>query len=169
MANRTYLYNIDFNRLKRLKTPKDSVLSVSEYAYEIPLAYKILLSVDTLNNKSILWDYKTPISISEDANKGKQSLLKFLDKLKTLNLYEEDYLKSEIEKTILFFTQNEFKLKYFFFEGGELYEMGDEPFEKQNLKIFNEIKEIEKTINIYIEKVKSINTEIQHLETQKIK
>ena len=167
MANRSYLYNIDFNRLERLKTPEDSVLSVSEYAYEIPLSYKILLSIDTLNNKSILWDYEHPISISGNAEKGKNSLFKFLDKLLTLNLYENEYLKSEIEKTKHFFTKNKFDLEYFFFEGGELYEMGDEPFEKQNLEIFNEITQIEKTIESFITKINSMNKEIKDLQTRK--
>ena len=81
MANRSYLYNLDFNRLDRPKTPEDSVLSVSEYAYEIPLSYKILLSNNTLNTKSILWGYEHPITISGNANKGKDSLFQFLDRL----------------------------------------------------------------------------------------
>ena len=167
MANRSYLYNVDFNRLDRLKTPDDSVLSVSEYAYEIPLSYKILLSVNTLNNKSILWDYEHPISISGDAKKGLDSLLKFLDKIQSLNLFEDVYIKSEIEKTKLFFSKNEFELKYFFLEGGELYEMSDEPFEKQNLEIFTEVNQIEETIENFIKKVESINDEIIKLESQK--
>ncbi|AWH74789.1 hypothetical protein DCS32_11660 [Dokdonia sp. Dokd-P16] len=166
MANRSYLYNIDFNRLERLKTPQDAVLSVSEYAYGIPLAYKILLSNDTLNSKTILWDYEHPITISGNAKKGKDSLFKFLDKLRTLNLFEEEYLESEIEKTKLFFNENTFDLQYFFLEAGELYEMGDEPFEIQNLEIFNEVTQIEKTIEAFIKDVASIDNEIKKLIAQ---
>ncbi|WP_405395597.1 hypothetical protein [Maribacter sp. Asnod2-G09] len=167
MANRSYLYNLDFNRLDRAKTPEDSVLSVSEYAYEIPLSFKILLSNDTLNSKSVLWDYEHPITISGDANKGKNSLFKFLDRLQTLHLFEPKYLKSEIEKTKQFFNDNKFDLKYFFLEGGELYEMGNEPFEEQNLEVFNEITQIEKTIENFIKHVESVNKEIAHLVSQR--
>ncbi|WP_299325326.1 hypothetical protein [uncultured Maribacter sp.] len=167
MANRSYLYNLDFNRLDRPKTPEDSVLSVSEYAYEIPLSYKILLSNNTLNSKSVLWDYEHPITISGDANKGKDNLFKFLDRLQTLNLFEPEYLKSEIEKTKQFFNDNKFDLKYFFLECGELYEMVNEPFEKQNLEVFNEVNQIENTIENFIKDVASLNKEILSLEAQK--
>ncbi|MGJ8714783.1 MAG: DUF7822 domain-containing protein [Maribacter stanieri] len=167
MANRSYFYNLDFNRLDRPKTPEDSVLSVSEYAYEIPLSYKILLSNNTLNSKSVLWDYEHPITISGDANRGKDSLFKFLDRLQTLNLFEPEYLSSEIENTKQFFADNKFNLKYFFLEGGELYEMGNEPFEKQNLEVFNEVTQIENTIENFIKDVASLNKEILTLEAQK--
>ncbi|WP_424002123.1 hypothetical protein [Maribacter sp. IgM3_T14_3] len=167
MANRSYLYNLDFNRLDRPKTPEDSVLSVSEYAYEIPLSYKVLLSNDTLNSKSILWGYEHPITISGNANKGKDSLFQFLDRLQTLNLFEPEYLNSEIEKTKQFFSDNKFELNYFFLEGGELYEMGNEPFEEQNLEVFNEVTQIETTIENFIKKVTSINKEIENLASQR--
>ena len=64
MANRSYLYNIDFNTIERPKTKEDSILSVSEYAYEIPLVFKILVSINPVSTKSILWDYEHPIAIS---------------------------------------------------------------------------------------------------------
>ena len=64
MANRSYLYNIDFNTFERPKTDEDIILSVSEYAYEIPLVYKILVSINPVSTKSILWDYEHPIAIS---------------------------------------------------------------------------------------------------------
>lgn len=143
------------------------MLSVSEYAYEIPLSYKILLSNNTLNSKSVLWDYEHPITISGDANRGKDSLFKFLDRLQTLNLFEPEYLSSEIENTKQFFADNKFNLKYFFLEGGELYEMGNEPFEKQNLEVFNEVTQIENTIENFIKDVASLNKEILSLEVKK--
>ena len=54
MANRSYLYNIDFNTFERPKTDEDIILSVSEYAYEIPLVYKVLVSINLTSTKSIL-------------------------------------------------------------------------------------------------------------------
>ena len=167
MANRSYLYNLDFNRLERAKTKEDEVLGVSEYAYEIPLSYKILLSVNPKNTYSILWDYKHPIAISGDANAGKSRLLKFVDELKSKEIFDSKYIQDKIDTTKRFFNENEFSLKYFFLEGGELYQMDDTPFENQNLDIYEQIKNIDETIEIFYSKVTELNQEIDKLKIKK--
>ena len=167
MANRSYLYNLDFNRIERAKTKEDEVLGVSEYAYEIPLSYKILLSVNPENTYSILWDYEHQIAISGDANAGKTRLLKFVDELKSKEIFDSKYIQDKIDTTKRFFNENEFSLKYFFLEGGELYQMDDTPFENQNLDIYEQIKNIDETIEIFYSKVTELNQEIDKLKIKK--
>ena len=166
MANRSYLYNIDFNTFERPKTDEDIILSVSEYAYEIPLVYKILVSIIPASTKSILWDYEHPIAISGDAANGRWRLFRFLDRLKGMDLYDMSFLTEEIEKTKQFFTDSKFKSNYFQLECGELYEMSDKPLEKQNQNLLKEMVEIDKTIDAFVKKVKAINFEIDALQFQ---
>lgn len=167
MANRSYLYNLDFNRSERAKTKEDKVLGVSEYAYEIPLSYKILLSVNPKNTNSILWDYEHPIAVTGDANAGKRKLLKFLDELVSKEIFDSKDIQDQINTTKQFFNENNYNLKYFFLEGGELYQMDDTPFENQNLDIYEQIKNIDKTIEIFFDKITELNQEIEQLEIKR--
>jgi hypothetical protein len=166
MANRSYLYNIAFNRVNGQKTPEDQVLSVSEYSYRIPLAFKILLSDNTQISPSILWDYECPIAIIGDTVLGKAHLFDFLNDLLQKNLFDAEYLQKEVIKTKHFFKQNSLDLKYFFLEAGELYEMEDTPFEKQNFRTFEEIKNIHLTIMSFYSTVEKLNSEIEELKAR---
>ena len=167
MANRCYLYNIDFNPSDRKKTSEDSILSVSESSYEIPISYKILLSGNPISSDSAIWDYDYPIAILGEFKKGKEALLEFLDKLNATNLFEKDYIQTQRAKTKEFLEGNSFNLRYFIMEAAELYEMGNEPMEEQNRVILNEAHNIEDTIDQFILKIKQLNTEINQLQFKK--
>jgi len=158
---------MDFNRLERKKTNEDLIKGVAEYAYGIPISFKILLAYYPQNTYSILWDYEHPISISGESYNGKKRLLKFLQELPNKNLYEPEYLEIEINKSHEFFIKNQFELKYFFLESGELYEMSDTPFEEQNMSVYNEVILIENTIKIFYQSVEHINLEIERLINKK--
>ena len=164
MANRSYLYNIDFNRLERAKTKEDRVIGVCEYAYDIPLAFKILLSDNPINTYSMIWEYEHPIAIAGNADGGKQKLFDFLEQLKKKKLFDPKKLDEQVSKTKDYFDKHIFSQQYFFMESGEIYEMGDKPLEEQNLELYHEIQYIDKTIESFYAQVIAIDDEIEKLE-----
>lgn len=57
MANKNYLFGIDFDRTKGEGKDGEKNFGLSEYPYSIPLPYKIMVSQDAKVSRSINWDY----------------------------------------------------------------------------------------------------------------
>lgn len=165
MANRSYLYSIDFDRTKGERKAGEKILGLSEYSYSIPLSYKILVSQDSKISKSINWDYEHPIAIQGNFIKGKQKLLDFLMKLQSENLFNTLELETQINETRTFL--NSHQLENIILECGEIYEMGDGELEDQNKELFDEdIVKIESQITEYLNDFKSMNETVQNLKNE---
>ena len=165
MANRSYLYSIDFDRAKGERKAGEKILGLSEYSYSIPLSYKILVSQDSKISKSINWDYEHPIAIQGNYIKGKQRLLDFLMKLQSENLFETLELEKQINETRTFL--NSHQLENIILECGEIYEMGDGELEDQNKELFDEdIVKIESQITEYLNDFRSMNETVQNLKNE---
>ncbi len=82
MANRAYLYTAN----QELTLLKD----VSEWNYEIPLMYKIVLGVNPEILNSKIWDYQYPIAIQGDFQEGLDKWYLFLKYLKNQKLIRKD-------------------------------------------------------------------------------
>ena len=165
MANRSYLYSIDFDRTKGERKTGEKIFGLSEYPYSIPLSYKILVSQDPKISKSINWDYEHPIAIQGDFGKGKNRLLDFLKELQGENLFDKQELEKQINETKTFL--NNHQLKNIILECGEIYEMGDGELEDQNKELFNEdIAKIESHINEYLNDFRSMNGNVQSLKNE---
>ena len=136
MANRSYLYSLDFDRTKGKREKGEKILGLSEYPYSIPLSYKILVSQDSKNSHSINWDYEHPIAIQGNFEKGRQKLIDFLSKLSNENIFDKGELERQVSETKKFL--DEHKLENIILECGEIYEMGNEKLEEQNRKLFEE-------------------------------
>lgn len=153
MANRSYLYALDFNPNDREKQSEDKISSVGEYNYGVPLAYKILLSQDSDVVPSLLFDYPDRISVIGDFSLGREKLYQFLDQLKTKDLFEKDYLDSHTKKTKEFLNGLAHH-KYFFLENAENFFMSEQPAREQNLELYKQISNIDETIERFYESVK---------------
>lgn len=165
MANRSYLYSIDFDRTKGERKEGEKIFGLSEYSYSIPLSYKILVSQDSKISKSINWDYEHPIAIQGDFEKGKQRLFDFLMKLQSETLFDKTELEKQINETKEFL--NNHQLQNIILECGEIYEMGDGELEDQNKELFDEdIMNIESQINEYLNDFRSMNKSIQTLKNE---
>ncbi|MCU0437278.1 MAG: hypothetical protein MUC49_05140 [Raineya sp.] len=148
MANRSYLYttNKDFTKIR----------DVSEWKYEVPLFYKVLLGCDTQICESLIWNYKHPIAIKGDFKKGLQKLYDFLSYLKTQGVLNEKSLEQFIKETQDFFEENkDRKLDYFFLEAGEVYSM------------MSDIGPIEDHIRILHQYIISISEDIDNILSEK--
>lgn len=165
MANRSYLYSIDFDRTQGDRKEGEKILGLSEYPYSIPLSYKILVSQNSKISNSINWDYEHPIAIQGNFEKGKQKLLDFLMKLQSENLFNKTELEKQINETKDFL--NSHQLQNIILECGEIYEMGDGELEDQNKELFDEdIVNIESQIKEYLNDFRSMNETIQTLKNE---
>ena len=165
MANRSYLYSIDFDRTKGERKTGEKIFGLSEYNYSIPLSYKILVSQDSKISKSINWDYEHPIAVQGNFEKGKNRLLDFLNELQGENLFDNQELQKQITETQIFL--NNHQLKYIILECGEIYEMGDGELEDQNKVLFDkDIAKIENHIKEYLSEFRSMNETVQSLKNE---
>ncbi len=136
MANRSYLYALNFDRTKGEKGEEGKIFGLSEYAYSIPLSYRILVSQDSKVSHSVVWEYEHPIAIQGNFEKGKQRLFDFLAQLQNEQLFDSAELEKNIAETQNFL--NGRQGEYVILECGELYEMGEGELEDQNQQLFTE-------------------------------
>ncbi|MHC6202089.1 DUF7822 domain-containing protein [Breznakiellaceae bacterium SP9] len=170
MANRSYIYSIDFDRTIEERDENKNVCGLSEYAYMIPLSYKIMVSQNAKMSKSILWDTDELIAIIADFQLGRQKLFDFLNSLLKIDLFEKNNLEEQIQRTKGFLYDKKHENKFIILECGELFEMenDEEGLEKYNKKLFEEIMDIEKTIEKTIFELYEMKNKIneKNIETQ---
>ena len=151
MANRSYIFSIDFDRTKEERNDTKKVCGLSEYPYRIPLSYKILVSQDAKISDSIIWDYEHPIAIIADFYKGRQKLFDFLNDLLKKEIFEPIELEGQIKEAKKFLFDNAHENKYIILECGEIFEMETEKIPEENKKLFEtEIINIDETIEKHI-------------------
>lgn len=165
MANRSYLYSINFDKTIENRQENDKIIGLSEYSYNIPISYKILVSQDTKLSHSIIWDYENPIAIQGNFQKGKQKLFLFLEKLKNENIFDSEELEKYITDTKTFIENNE--LENVILECGEIYEMNDEDLEIQNQQLFDEIYNINNTIDNLLNELKSAKLSLEKMYVER--
>lgn len=132
MANRAYLYSTD----KHPSEEKKKIIGISEWSYEIPIVFKVLLSGDTEQTRSMIWcECEDNISIVGDMDKGIKKLKDFLSKVEC-----DSNLK---EEAISFLEATENNQKYLVLECGEIHDMLDCNLGEANAKVFNDILNID--------------------------
>ncbi len=140
MANRAYLYAKKGNEM----------VAISEYNYDIPIAYKILVSCNTKRVRSTI--FKTPfkIALRGDFDSGVDRLYAFLEEVKQKGLIPEVELEQRIAETKAFLEKHH-GCRYFWLEGAEVYEYNG-PALFGNLKMRRKISRIKDEIeNFYQE------------------
>lgn len=112
MANRAYLYA---QKRKKLE-------AISEYNYDIPIAYKILVSCKTRRVRSKIFRSPFKIALRGEFDRGVERLYVFLEELKQKGLCSETELDENIEETKKFLEKHR-GCKFFWLEGAEVYEL----------------------------------------------
>lgn len=95
MANRTYLYVMNENETR--------IGDASEYPYDLPLFYKILISQETELVESYLFETKELIAYKGSFSKGMETYYAFLKYLFSLPNIDNKQIISYIEETENFF------------------------------------------------------------------
>ena len=142
MANRSYLYS--FNRDEKGNYSK--FFDISEQNYEIPIIYKILVSVNTEVIPSKL--FENELALKGDAKEGRKVLNTFFKKLHKVKIFDDDEL-TDLEKMFQKHL-DKYTLDYFLFEPVEVFTMDDENTDKQVKLLASEASDIKKVINQFI-------------------
>jgi hypothetical protein len=159
MANRCYLYATSFDRSKKKKAEGDKICGLSEYSYDIPLAFKVLVSQGARASKSIIWKYGKPIAIVGDFRAGKERLFQLLAELKAMEVLPAKEFDALIAETAAFLNDPARDLPYVILEGGEIFEMGDDELEVQNQALLEEeVVPIEAHIAACMEELRLLKT-----------
>jgi hypothetical protein len=137
MANRSYLYSSNLVPSPEANEGEGRMNGISEWNYDIPIAFKILLSANPRKCRSSIWEVPEEIAIAGDYDPGVDRLFRFLDRIA---LPEIKSLKDEARQ---FLTADANKNRYFVLECGEIFEMDDEPLVEQNDRLLAEIRNIE--------------------------
>ncbi|QQO09123.1 hypothetical protein [Breznakiella homolactica] len=142
MANRSYLYAVNFDPTERKREDGDPAASIGEWNYGVPLCFKLLLSVNPREVSSILFDYKDPIAVIGEYRPGLERMYAFIEELKTRDLYDTAELERLLAETRKFFAGIP-EERYFVLECGELYQMEDRDFGEQNRDLLKQLGNID--------------------------
>ena len=100
MANRAYLFATD--NITDEQAGEKHVIGLSEFSYDIPLSYKILVCSNTEIKQSLIWDH--PIALAGSFDNGCQLLFDLLDMLlKSKHLENFNEFSETYEETKDFF------------------------------------------------------------------
>ncbi|MFA0570908.1 DUF7822 domain-containing protein, partial [Vibrio gallaecicus] len=131
MANRAYLYTCE-------KNPDGSGLcnfkGVSEWNYDIPVLYKILVSSQTQTFQSQVFQGDEHIALIGDTSGGVAALEEFVAKIKRKDS------APLIEEALAFLKSHSSSNSYFLLECAEIYDMESPDFEGQNQQLLKEVQ-----------------------------
>lgn len=145
MANRSYLYASNVIPTKNAKTSNRKLMGISQWNYDIPIVYKILLCANPKICPSSIWKNQDGIAIVGDYAAGVQKLEAFLSKI---TIKSAEPLVTEA----LEFLKNPKNInEYFVLECGEIFEMEDTPLRKQNQALFAQIQNLQPEIEIALQ------------------
>ncbi len=154
MANRAYLYAI--------KKEDKKAIGMGECNYAIPFVFKLLVSSNTQIIPSMIFQSNELIALQGDFEKGKQKLYAFLDELLVTPEIQFDELTYKIENTRKFLETIE--ADYIYLDCAEIYDMTDEPLEKQNKKLVDEINNIDKELANFYKKLMDVVVKYKNLK-----
>ncbi|BBO59597.1 hypothetical protein [Mycoavidus sp. B2-EB] len=137
MANRSYLYSTNVVPGPDVKKETRTFTGISEWNYDIPIIYKLLLSGNPRPCKSSIWDMPDDIALIGDYALGVERLKEFLNKI-TLPT-----ARPLVEETLQFLASKHSINKYFVLECGEIFDMDDEPIQEQNAQLLDEIRNLD--------------------------
>ncbi|MBI0426321.1 hypothetical protein [Psychrobacter sp. NG27] len=140
MANRSYLYSTNIIPEPNQNESSRVLTGISEYNYDIPIVFKVLLSGNPQACISVIWDSAEKIALIGDYQTGVQNLEEFLAKI----VLPEAQVP--IAEALEFLKDPKNQSQYFILECGEIFEMSETPVEVQNLSLLNQIKNLQPEI-----------------------
>lgn len=141
MANRAYLYSTDHVPGSPGPQSDRRVAGIAEWAYDVPIVFKLLVSANPKLCRSLIWDVPEQIAIVGNFEQGIQKLVAFLDRI---SFPEVAPLR---EEAVSFLTNPANRGQYFLLEAGEILEMSFESLEQGNRELFEEIQHLEPALS----------------------
>ena len=133
MANRSYLYTTNHLPESPEWEKTMDLHSISEWNYDIPVAFKLLLAGNPIAVKSSIWESPEKIAIAGDFRAGLAALYEYLARL-------PHQAETLVIETKAFLSKASNERKYFILECGEIFDMEEGTPEVKNLELIEEIK-----------------------------
>ena len=123
MSNRAYLYSV--NSIPTANSSPDVIKGLSEYEYDIPIVYKILLGNEPEVCQSVIWR-EEKAGLVADFQKGLNDLFLFLELFKKEEMDDPEMFKELYEETLKFLKNPKHTEKYILLEVSEIFDMEEE-------------------------------------------
>ena len=140
MANRSYLYSTNVIPGSAVQKENRRQLGISEWNYDIPLVYKLLLSGQTRACRSSIWESPGEIAALGDYAQGLARLEGFLAEI------VHPAARPLVAEALEFLTRDRNHNPYFLLECVEICEMSNDPVVDQNAGLIDEINNLEPEI-----------------------
>ena len=141
MANRSYLYSTNIAPRPDAVDQGRKLIGISEYRYDIPLVFKLLLSGSPRTCPSSIWDCDDDMALLGDYDAGLANLEAFLAQIKN------PAAQPLIAQALDFLRKPENRNPYFVLECGEIFEMQDPGPGEQNLQLLHSIQNLQPEID----------------------
>ena len=134
MANRSYLYASDLVPARNLDRSRRRMIGISEWNYDIPVAYKLLMWSRAQTCISSIWKFDGDIAIASDYESGVRRLLAYLDRIPA------SLIGADRDEAREFLVAEANRRKYFVLECGEIFTLVGDDLVEQNRQLLEEIK-----------------------------
>jgi ankyrin repeat protein len=137
------------------EAPKNRIMTgLSEWNYDIPLAFKILLSGDPKICHTSIWGLKEKVALIGDFASGVENLKHFLGRIRHPDA------KAPIEETLEFLNKTENINTLFVLECAEIFVLSgkDENLEQRNLELLDHIQ------NQLDDEIENLLAKLNHIE-----
>jgi hypothetical protein len=145
LANRSYLYATNVVPTADPAPATRKRIGISEWGWETPLVYKLLLSGDPRVTPSTLWRSPHNLAIVGDYAKGVDKLRAFLARI------ELPEAQPQIAEALAFLDADLNRLPWLVLECGELYELEDEDMGQLNARMHECIQQIDGELDAVLE------------------
>jgi hypothetical protein len=150
MANRSYLYASDLIPAAGIDLSRRRMIGISEWAYEIPWAFKQLVSVNPRRCVSSIWEGDEPIAVAGEYEPGVRRLLDFLDRL------PRELVGPLADGARQFLLLAENRRQFFVLECGEIFEMEDDDLAVQADRLLKEIQQVNPPVSTSADAIYSL-------------
>lgn len=145
VANRSYLYSTNVIPGPNAKDNGRKLIGISEWNYDIPIVFKLLLSSNPKACPSSIWENQEEIALVGDYASGVKNLEAFLSKITVTPA------QPLIAEALEFLNRPENKSEYFVLECGEIFDMRDSPLQEQNLTLLAQVKDLQPEIDLALQ------------------
>ncbi len=141
MANRSYLYSANTLPESPEWSAQKALHGISEYKYDIPLVFKILLTGNPAAYRSSIWETAEKIAIAGDYSRGLANLTKYLNRI------SDPAARPLVDEAIQFLSAPTHSRKRFILECGEIFDLTEGSLTEKNSALLAEIQEISANID----------------------
>lgn len=136
MANRSYLYSSNDLPDSAAWSERKALHGIAEYRYDIPLAFKILLTGSPIACRSSIWETPENIALAGDYAAGLENLARYLARI------TDPAAQPIIAESLGFLRAHQQARKHFILECGEIFDLTEGSLAEKNSQLLAEIQDM---------------------------